>query len=155
MRNPIYRVTWIREKGRLYTAFRSYPITEGKPQGGNKSREYLDVKVSAKSQEELMYLAKKLGCGISEEKKWISTDNSDAYNRLMVYAVVRRSLRLPWKAEQLRGLVLSGDFTGDAWWWASAFTEIYQKRAGEVGVGSRCLYRPAKAFKLLYDLAER
>lgn len=155
MRNPIYRVTWIREKGRLYAAFRSYPITESKPQGGNPSREYLDAKVSAKSQEELLYLAKKLGCGISDEKKWISTDNSNAYNRLMVYAVVRRSLRLPRKAEQLRSLVLSMDFAGDAWWWASAFTEIYQKRAGKAGVGSRCLNRPAKAFKLLYDLAER
>jgi hypothetical protein len=155
MRAPIYGVTWVRKKGRLYAAFRSYPIKESKPQSGRRSREYLDVKVSVKSQEELLYLAERLGCRISEEEKWISTDNSDAYNRLMVYAVVRRSLELPWKAEQLRKLVLSNDFTGDAWWWASTFTEIYQKRAGETGIGSRCLYRPARAFKLLYDLTER
>lgn len=156
MKSPIYRITWIRERGRLYAAFRSYPITESKPQRGNRqSIDYLDVKVSVKNQEELLYLAKKLGCRISEEKKWISTDDSDAYNRLMVFAVVRRGLRLPRRVEQLRKLVLSMDFAGDAWWWASVFTEIYQRRAREVGVGSRCLYRPAKAFKLLYDLANR
>jgi hypothetical protein len=155
MEDPIYRITWTKRRGRLYVAFRSYPITEGKPQGGSSSKEYLDVKVSVKDREELLYLAKKLGCEVAEERKWITTDNGDAYNRLMVYAVLRRSLRLPEKVEQLRGLVLSEDFAGDAWWWASTFTEIYQKKAGEASVGSRCLYRPAKAFKLLYNLAER
>jgi len=155
MRKPIYRVTWIRKKGRLYAAFRSYPITESKPQDASLSRECLDVKVSVKNQGELLYLAEKLGGKISEEKKWISIDDSDAYNRLMVYAVVRRSLKLPWKIEKLRRLVLSEDFSGDAWWWAGTFTEIYQKRSREVGVGSRCLLRPAMAFKLIYGLSER
>jgi len=155
MKNPIYRITWIKKKGRLYAAFRSYPITENKPQRSRASEEYLDVKVSVNNQEELLYLAQKLGCKISEEKKWISTDSSDAYNRLMVYAVVRRNILLPSKAEQLRSLVLSNEFSGDAWWWASTFTEIYQKKARKIGVGSRCLYRPAKAFKLIYDLSER
>ncbi len=152
MKNPSYGITWIRKKGRLYVAFRSYPVTENRPRGGSRAREYLDVKVSVKNLEELLYLARRLGCEVIEEKKWISTDNSDAYNKLVVYAVVRRSLRLPIKVEQLRNLVLMEDFAADAWWWASTFTEIYQKNANEAGVGSKCLYRPAKAFKLLYDL---
>lgn len=151
---PIYRVTWIRRKGRLYAAFRSYPIRE-KPSSKNRSGEYLDVKTPVRSQEELLYLARVLNCDVSEEKKWISTDSDEAYNRLLVFAVVRMSLRLPEKIEKLRNLVLSEDFAGDSWWWASTFTEIYQEKAREKGVGSRCLYRPAKAFKLLYGLAER
>lgn len=155
MTTPIYRITWTKTKGRLYVTFRSYPITENKTKINKQSKDYIDIKVSANNQEELLYLANKFVCEISEEKKWISTDKGDTYNKLMVYMVVRRSLRLPWKQEYLRELVLNGDFTGDSWWWASTFTEIYQKKSWEVGVGSRCLYRPAKAFKLLYDLAKR
>ena len=59
MRNPIYRITWIRRKGRLYAAFRSYPITESQNKNRSSSTEYLDVKVTVKNQNELLYLAKK------------------------------------------------------------------------------------------------
>ena len=155
MRKAVHRITWIKKGDRLYAVFRSYPLSENKPRGRARPKDYEDVRVAVKNQAELLFIAEKLGCSISAEKKWISTDKDDAYNRLLVYAVVRRSLQTPEKIERLRELVLDDDFASDAWWWASTFVEIYRREARKFGVGSRCLYKPAKAFKLLYGLAKR
>jgi len=155
----MYRVTWLvkRAKGKLryYANFRSYATKEGeeaeeKPEKSSS----VDVKVSVPNPDELTAIARMLGCKVSKEKKWISTDNESAYFRLIVYAVVRQTLRTPAKIDLLKTLVMDKGFDTDAWWWANTFINKYSEGAKK-GVGIKCLYRPAKAFKLVYNLTEK
>jgi len=155
----MYRVTWLvkRAKGKLryYANFRSYATKEDEEaEEKSEKSSSVDVKVSVPNPDELTAIARMLGCKVSKEKKWISTDNENAYFRLIVYAVVRQTLRIPAKIDLLKTLVMDKGFDTDAWWWANTFINKYSEGAKK-GVGIKCLYRPAKAFKLVYNLAEK
>ncbi len=155
----MYRVTWsakeLNGKPRYYANFRSYAVKEVEEAGSAERGSNIDVRVTLPNPTEVIAVARMLGCKVSREKKWISTDNENAYFRLIVYAVVRRSLRTPAKVELLRRLVLDKGFDIDAWWWANTFINKYRSEGVRRGVGIKCLYRPAKAFKLVYNLTEK
>ncbi len=149
-----YRVTWETRKrhGRIryYAKFRSY--VEGKEEEDTRKGSSVDVKVGVPNPTELLALARMLGCRVSGEKQWITTDDEQAYFRLIVYAVVRQTLRKPEKIDELRRLVLDEGFSTDAWWWANTFMNKYKTEGSRRGVGIKCLYRPAKGFKYVYNL---
>ena len=156
----MYRVTWsikkVRGKPRYYANFRSYVTKEGEEAEENLRRgSNVDVRVTLPNPTEVIAIARMLGCKVSKEKKWISTDNENAYFRLIVYAVVRRTLRKPVKIDFLKRLIMDKGFDTDAWWWANTFINKYRSEGIKKGVGIKCLYRPAKAFKLIYNLAEK
>ncbi len=156
----MYRITWsvkkIRGKLRFYANFRSYATKEDEEvEKDLKKSSNIDVKVSLPNPTEIIAIARMLGCKVSEKKKWISTDNENTYFRLIVYAVVRQSLRKPAKVDLLKRLVMDRGFDTDAWWWANTFINRYRSEGIRKRVGIRCLYKPAKAFKLIYNLAER
>jgi len=154
------RITWeVKKSGtkiRYYANFRSYVTTEKEiEEERNEKVNNLDVRVGVPNPSEIIVLAKKLGCAVSRKKKWITVKDEYTYFRLIVYAVVRQILREPEKIERLERLVLDKDFDTDAWWWANTFINKYRNEGRKKGVGVRCLYRPAKAFKLVYGLADR
>lgn len=155
----IYRVTWSAKKSsgkpRYYANFRSYAIREVDEAESAEKGSNIDVRVTLPNPTEVIAIARMLGCKVSREKKWISTDNENAYFRLIVYAVVRRALRTPAKVELLKRLVLDEGFDTDAWWWANTFINKYRSEGVRKGIGIRCLYRHAKAFKLVYNLTEK
>lgn len=93
---------------------------------------------------ELSWLARNLGCLVESED--VLVPSLDAYNRLLVYACVRPTIKDDEKAVNLALLVL--DLNGwDAHYWASRFRELWWKFG---------LYRPliriVKAFKLFFGL---
>jgi hypothetical protein len=100
--------------------------------------------------EELIRVAKTLGGKIHGEKdKWIEVEGLDLYNRLMIYAVVRRILFDPNRIVELQRIVK--DLSGyEAHYWGSTFRKIFWETNQR-----RTLLRPAKAFKLVYDLSKR
>lgn len=104
--------------------------------------------VSACSRDELVMLIRDL-----QDGSWLEVDDQlniqsdDLYERLMVYAAVRQSFRDPSRMSDLRAVVKElGAF--EVHFWASVFADAYRQS------GSRAaLFRPAKAFKILYRLA--
>ncbi|MEM3710057.1 MAG: hypothetical protein QXL46_04025 [Nitrososphaerales archaeon] len=93
---------------------------------------------------ELSWLASNLSCTIDNGS--IIAPSLDIYNRLLIYASVRPTLRNNEKAKELALLVL--DLNGwDAHYWASRFRELWWKYESY-----RCLLKVAKAFKLFFGL---
>ena len=154
----MYRITWsmkkLKGKPRYYANFRSYATRDVDEAENVERSSNVDVRVTLPNPSEVIAIARMLGCRVSREKKWISTDDENAYFRLIVYAVVRRTLRTPARVESLKRLVLDKGFDTDAWWWANTFINKYRSEGVRKGIGVRGLYRPAKAFKLIYDLTE-
>ncbi len=156
----MYRITWsvkkIGGKPRFYANFRSYVTKEGEEvEKSFRKSSNIDVKVSLTNPTEIIAIARMLGCKVSKKKRWISTDNENTYFRLIVYAVVRQTLRKPAKVDLLKRLVVDKGFDTDAWWWANTFINKYRSEGIRKGVGIKCLYKPAKAFKLIYNLVEK
>lgn len=93
---------------------------------------------------ELLWLAENLGC--IAENGGLLVPSLDAYNRLLVYACVRPTIRRGVKARDLALLVLDLN-SWDAHYWASRFRELWWRFG---------LYRPimrvARAFKLFFGL---
>jgi hypothetical protein len=152
----MYRVTWSarRSKGkvRYYALFRSYVIAESGEGSRAEGGETVDLKVSVPSPQELQAIARMLGCEVSEGRGWVRVERDDQYFRLVAYAVARMSVRKPAKVDRLRELVVGEGFGTDAWWWANTFINRYKTDGMAKGVGVRCLYKLAKAFKLVYGL---
>lgn len=108
---------------------------------------------------ELEILAKELAEGITFEKqeqktkssvpqpnKMIRVNEEDKYEKLMIYATVRQSIRNPLIASKLKDIVKDlGAY--EAHYWASIFKEIFSRTQKRIE-----LFRPAKAFKTLYHL---
>ena len=67
-----------------------------------------------------------------------------AYKRLLVYAVVRQTLRSRVKSRELEEVVKGLD-EYELHFWYSKFLEVAER-------GRRALLRPAKAFKVLHRL---
>jgi len=154
----MYRVTWSVKKGkrglRYYANFRSYVTTDKEKleADSEKADGTLDVRAVLPNPTELIAIARMLGCRVSDKRGWIATEDDGAYFRLVVYAVVRQTLRDQRKIEHLKRLVLDESFGVDAWWWANTFINRYQSDGMKRGVGIKALYRLAKAFKIVYGL---
>ena len=103
----------------------------------------VDLKVKSHVSE-ILWLAKNMGCPLNENL--ISVRNLDAYNRLIIYAWVRSTIKNPETAKRLASLVLDIN-SWDALYWASRLRELYWNREKY----SRRL-RLAKAFKLFFGL---
>jgi len=141
---------------KIITIARFYPFMAV----GTK-RKKLEPEVEARCDpKELEILAKELGEGIVFEKHEQMTKSSvpqpglairvqeeDKYEKLMIYAVVRQSIRNPLVANRLKDIIKNlGGY--EAHYWASIFKEIFTRTRKRIE-----LFRPAKAFKTLYHLA--
>ena len=94
--------------------------------------------------DELLWFARTLS--LPCKKNLIVFPNLDAYNRVLIYACVRRYLKSPRKARKLAHLVL--DFNSwEAFYWASSIREEWWMNRSV-----RKLYRVAKAFKVMFKL---
>ncbi len=93
---------------------------------------------------EVLWLAKNMGCSVN--KDIVVIHNLDVYNRLIIYAWVRSTLREPKAAKRLALLVMDIN-SWDALYWASRLRELYWNREGY----SKRL-KLAKAFKLFFGL---
>jgi len=93
---------------------------------------------------ELLFLAKEFNSPVDNGK--ILVQNLEQYNRLLIYACVRPSLK---KAESIRKLQAQiFDMTSwDAHYWASAFRELWWKHGKPAE-----LQRLVKAFKLFFEI---
>lgn len=109
----------------------------------NPTKGSIDLRVSVNPLE-LSYLARSLGCLLENES--IIAQNLDAYNRLVVYAGVRPTVRQADKARELAFLVLDLNMW-DAHYWASRFRELWWRHETY-----RPLLKVAKAFKLFFGI---
>ncbi len=93
---------------------------------------------------ELLKLAERIGCQVNGSE--ILPPNQDAYNRLLVYACVRTSVRKPSGVLRLVDCVV-GMSGWDALYWASAFRRLWWS-----GPNYRGLRKAVKAFKFFFDV---
>jgi len=103
----------------------------------------VDLKVKMRPSE-VLWLAESLGCLFERGKVFAS--NLDIYNRLLIYACVRPTVRSIDKARSLASLVPELN-SWDALYWASRFRELWWKHEKY-----KRLLKAAKAFKLFFDL---
>ena len=94
---------------------------------------------------ELFRIAKNLNCPIKNEE--ILLPNSDPYNRLLIYACVRPTVKNLEKARTLVMLILELN-SWDALYWASRFRELWWEYKTH-----RRLLKVARAFKLFFGLS--
>lgn len=104
----------------------------------------IDLKIKARS-EELIWLAKSLNSPI--KKNEIPLSNLDSYNRLLIYACVRPTVKNIEKARMLATLILEIN-SWDAFYWASRFRELWWEYKSY-----RRLLKVARAFKLFFGLS--
>lgn len=97
--------------------------------------------------DELKLAAKEFGGEVHFEGRRVEVREDHLYERLMVYAAVRQSLRRPSLALDLREAVAKLGLY-ELHFWASTFAEAYRARRSRAA-----LFRPAKAFKVLHGLA--
>jgi len=145
----LYRITWLIRRQRLYAAFREHvlPTTLSKKRLNVHERQ-ADLIVPVLDKEEFLSVAKALKCRISEKNKWITTNDPEAYQRLVVYAVVRATMRRNNASERLIRLVLSNDSYADVLYWSSCFLQAYERYKSFLP-----LRRLARAFKLVFNLS--
>jgi hypothetical protein len=137
---------------RYYACFRSYILTEKEGDLEKEKTSSIDIKVPVSNPPEILAIARMLGCKVTSSMSWVRINTEDTYFRLIVYAVARMSIKRPAKVDKLKNLVVSEGFSTDAWWWANTFMNKYKNEGVIKGIGARCLYKPAKAFKLVYNL---
>lgn len=112
------------------------------PQTPLKSSIDLEVRINPK---ELLILANKFG--IPVEEKNILVRSLDIYNRLLIYACVRPSLRGDIESIQKLKEQILGMTSWDAHYWASAFRELWWKHGKRIK-----LQNIIKAFKLFFEI---
>ncbi|MGB9960570.1 MAG: hypothetical protein ACPLKQ_08690 [Candidatus Bathyarchaeales archaeon] len=112
------------------------------PQAPTKYSIDLKTKINPK---ELLLLAKEFNIPVEENK--ILVQNLELYNRLLIYACVRPSLRE--SVESVRKLQEKiFDMTSwDAHYWASAFRELWWKHGKRLK-----LQKAVKAFRLFFEI---
>jgi len=93
---------------------------------------------------ELTILAKSFGALVERDK--IIIQDLEQYNRLLIYACVRTSLRRAENISKLQAQIF-GMTTWDAHYWAAAFREQWWKKGKSSG-----LRRLVKAFKLFFEI---
>ncbi len=116
------------------------------PSNGEYSRGNTEVKTRVFIPEFIKF-AGKLDFEIVENDKMIRTGDGASYLRLFVYAVVRQNIRSEERAERLRRIILELPLA-DIRYWASIFREVYERHGTRRG-----LMKPARGFKVVYDLA--
>jgi len=102
-----------------------------------------DLKVKVEPRE-LIALAKNLGYTVSWGR--IILPDLDAYNRLLLYAAVRPTIRSHLKAAEL-AMLIRGLTDWDAHYWASRLRELWWEHRSY-----RSLLKAVKAFKLFFGL---
>lgn len=112
------------------------------PQTPLKSSIDLKARINPK---ELLLLAKEFK--IPAEKNKILVQNLELYNRLLIYACVRPSLRKNIRSIRKLEEQIFGMTSWDSHYWASAFRELWWKQ------GERTkLQKSIKAFKLFFEI---
>ncbi|OYT46228.1 hypothetical protein B6U84_00855 [Candidatus Bathyarchaeota archaeon ex4484_40] len=106
-------------------------------------RSSVDLKVRAEW-DELLWLAETLNLPV--KGNLIVFPSLDTYNRMLIYACVRKTLRSPKKARKLAYLILDLN-SWEAFYWASCIRERWWRHRSV-----RRLYRIAKAFKTMFEL---
>ncbi|MEM3550643.1 MAG: hypothetical protein QXV01_06080 [Candidatus Bathyarchaeia archaeon] len=107
-----------------------------------KLKSSVDLKVKTKPPE-ILCLAENLGCLFGQRKVFAS--NLDVYNRLLIYACVRPTVKSVEKAATLATLVLEIN-SYDAQYWASRFRELWWRHGNY-----KHLLKAVKAFKLFFN----
>uniref|UniRef100_A0A7C2P3G8 Uncharacterized protein n=1 Tax=candidate division WOR-3 bacterium TaxID=2052148 RepID=A0A7C2P3G8_UNCW3 len=116
-------------------------IWSSTPQTPLKSSIDLKTKINPN---ELFLLAKEFKSPIDNDK--ILVQGLEQYNRLLIYACVRPSLKKIESISKLQAQIF--DMTGwDAHYWASAFRELWWKKGKYAE-----LRRLVKAFKLFFEI---
>ncbi|MEM1574084.1 MAG: hypothetical protein QXI49_07325 [Candidatus Methanomethylicaceae archaeon] len=106
-------------------------------------RSSIDLKIKI-NPNELFFLANDFNCQIKDNKIFIP--NLELYNRLLIYACVRPSLKKTESIHKLSECIYNMT-SWDAHYWASAFRELwwkYRKR--------RNLLKTIKGFKLFFGI---
>lgn len=104
--------------------------------------------ISECSKDELLTVLTEIGekDKYNAEEKGIKIYSDDLFEKLVVYACVRQTIRKVEKVLELRSILKSlGLF--ETHFWAATFIERFRERSNR-----KSLYRPAKAFKILYGL---
>jgi len=109
----------------------------------NMLKSSVDLKIQIEWNE-LVWLARALNCCIKENE--IIFSNIDMYNRALLYACIRKTVRSPKKARHLAHLIFELN-SWEVFYWASAIRENWWKNKNV-----KQLYRAAKAFKLLFNI---
>lgn len=109
----------------------------------NPLQSSIDLKVKTRPTE-LLWLANNLRCSIENGK--ITFSSLDPYNRLLIYASIRPTVKSAEKAGNLAMLVLELN-SWDAFYWASRFRELWWEHKNY-----RRLSKVAKAFQLFFGL---
>jgi hypothetical protein len=109
----------------------------------SKLKSSIDLKVKVHPSE-IFWLAENLSC--SRENNYIYAPDLDAYNRLVIYACTRPSIKDSEKAKYLALQVIKLN-NWDAHYWASKFRELWWAHRKY-----RPLMKVAKSFKLFFNL---
>lgn len=107
-------------------------------------RSSIDLKIRNINPIELAWLAKRLNCIVSDDK--IIIPDLNRYNRLLIYACVRMTIRNLEKTKKLAECVLEIN-SWDAHYWASKFREVWWN-----SWRIRNVFVIAKAFKLFFQI---
>jgi len=76
----------------------------------------------------------------------LESEDREAYFRLLVYSVVRQSIRSEIKASMLPEIIKKLPYT-ELKYWANIFSKYFKEYGNR-----RALYKPARAFKEVYEL---
>lgn len=96
---------------------------------------------------EFMQLAKLFGFEKEGRKRLIlHSDDREAYLRLLVYAVIRQTVRSEANANMLIEVIKKLPYT-ELKYWASVFSRYFKEYKSR-----KALYKPARAFKEVYGL---
>jgi len=117
-------------------------IWSSTPQTPLKSSVDLKVRINPN---ELISLAREFN--IPTEKNKIFVQNLDLYNRLLIYACVRPSLRKSVESVRKLEEQIFSMTSFDAHYWASAFRELWWKHGKRIK-----LQNVVKAFKLFFEI---
>jgi len=98
-----------------------------------------------KEKDEKEYSRSKSSKSQTKNSRYI-TEDRESYLKLMVYAVVRQSIRSEVKAHMLIEIVKKLPYT-ELRYWANIFSKYYKEYEN-----IRTLYKPARAFKEVYDI---
>jgi hypothetical protein len=112
------------------------------PQAPLKYSIDLKTKINPK---ELLLLAKEFSIPVEENK--ILVQNLELYNRLLIYACVRPSLRENIKSVRKLQEKIFDMTSWDAHYWASAFRELWWKHGKRLK-----LQKAVKAFRLFFEI---
>jgi len=114
-------------------------IWSSSPKSLRRSAVDLKVRVNPK---EVFWLAKRLNCRFDDDM--VFAPNIDVYNRLIIYAFVRPTIRNNNKARELGELVINMSYV-DAYYWASMFREVWWNYGNH-----KSGLKHARSFKLLF-----